>query len=298
CLGEGSSGSRARPLGDLPRSPPTRTKKASAAFRGSAADRAAGRCRSARGMARARASSLRRRGGGRLHRGLFVQPSGAPDAVPRTRAGACLCLRRCGADRRRQAAGRDRGARGGLPAAASDDAGGARAARRGERRSLDAQAPAADRCRGSGRSDRCRARRAGPGVDLPLPLLDLRPHPRREGDLRPRGKAAAAAAARRGLERRPARRRQLLRSGRPVLVGRALEGPAERIMIRAVVRYLDERSGTAPFLKKALRYVFPDHWSFLLGEVALYTFVILVGTGIYLTLFFEPSTATTYYTGH
>jgi ubiquinol-cytochrome c reductase cytochrome b subunit len=69
-------------------------------------------------------------------------------------------------------------------------------------------------------------------------------------------------------------------------------------VIRALVRYLDERSGTAPFLKRALRYAFPDNWSFLLGEVALYTFVILVGTGIYLTLFFEPSTAQTYYTGH
>src|SRR5207253_11027854 len=52
-----------------------------------------------------------------------------------------------------------------------------------------------------------------------------------------------------------------------------------------------------PFLRRALRYVFPDHWSFLLGEVALSTFVILVGTGIYLTLFFEPSTASTYYAG-
>jgi ubiquinol-cytochrome c reductase cytochrome b subunit len=60
---------------------------------------------------------------------------------------------------------------------------------------------------------------------------------------------------------------------------------------------LDERSGSAPFVKKTLRYVFPDNWSFLLGEVALYAFVILVGTGIYLTLFFEPSTASTYYTG-
>jgi ubiquinol-cytochrome c reductase cytochrome b subunit len=27
----------------------------------------------------------------------------------------------------------------------------------------------------------------------------------------------------------------------------------------------------APFFRKALRYVFPDHWSFLLGEVALYS---------------------------
>jgi len=69
-------------------------------------------------------------------------------------------------------------------------------------------------------------------------------------------------------------------------------------VIRGLVRFVDERSGTAPFLKKALRYVFPDNWSFLLGEVALYSFVILVGTGIYLTLFFEPSTASTYYTGN
>jgi quinol---cytochrome-c reductase cytochrome b subunit len=68
-------------------------------------------------------------------------------------------------------------------------------------------------------------------------------------------------------------------------------------VIRGLVRYVDERSGGAPFLRKALRYVFPDHWSFLLGEVALYAFVVLVGTGIYLTLFFEPSTAATYYHG-
>ena len=68
-------------------------------------------------------------------------------------------------------------------------------------------------------------------------------------------------------------------------------------MIRGVVRYVDERSGGAPFLRRALRYVFPDHWSFLLGEVVLYAFIVLVGTGIYLTLFFDPSTAPTYYHG-
>ncbi len=81
------------------------------------------------------------------------------------------------------------------------------------------------------------------------------------------------------------------------MVGRPDEEAEEPIVIRGLVRFLDERSGSAPFVKKALRYVFPDHWSFLLGEVALYSFVILVGTGIYLTLFFEPSTATTYYHG-
>ena len=35
---------------------------------------------------------------------------------------------------------------------------------------------------------------------------------------------------------------------------------------------------TAPLLRKALRYLFPDHWSFLLGEVALYAFIVLVAT--------------------
>jgi ubiquinol-cytochrome c reductase cytochrome b subunit len=63
------------------------------------------------------------------------------------------------------------------------------------------------------------------------------------------------------------------------------------------VRFVEERTGAAPFLRRALRYAFPDHWSFLLGEVALYSFVVLVGTGIYLTLFFEPSLADTVYTG-
>src|SRR5438270_4867328 len=73
--------------------------------------------------------------------------------------------------------------------------------------------------------------------------------------------------------------------------------PRRTLVIRRTVRYLDERSGAAPFLRKALRYVFPDHWSFLLGEVALYSFVILVLTGIYLTLFFKPSLASIHYHG-
>jgi ubiquinol-cytochrome c reductase cytochrome b subunit len=68
-------------------------------------------------------------------------------------------------------------------------------------------------------------------------------------------------------------------------------------VIRKAVAYLDSRAGAAPLLKRALRYVFPDNWSFLLGEVALYSFLILVGTGVYLTLFFEPSTAKTVYDG-
>jgi ubiquinol-cytochrome c reductase cytochrome b subunit len=41
-------------------------------------------------------------------------------------------------------------------------------------------------------------------------------------------------------------------------------------------------------MRKALRYVFPEHWTFLLGEIALYSFVVLVATGVYLALFFTP----------
>jgi ubiquinol-cytochrome c reductase cytochrome b subunit len=68
-------------------------------------------------------------------------------------------------------------------------------------------------------------------------------------------------------------------------------------VIRGAVRALDSRTGQAPFLRKTLRYVFPDHWTFLLGEIALYSFVVLVATGVYLTLFYEPSLAKTTYDG-
>jgi ubiquinol-cytochrome c reductase cytochrome b subunit len=68
-------------------------------------------------------------------------------------------------------------------------------------------------------------------------------------------------------------------------------------VIRRAVRFLDQRSGSAPFLRKVLRYLFPDHWSFLLGEVALYAFIVLVGTGIYLTFFFVDSAKEVVYQG-
>jgi ubiquinol-cytochrome c reductase cytochrome b subunit len=68
-------------------------------------------------------------------------------------------------------------------------------------------------------------------------------------------------------------------------------------VIRRTVRWIDQRSGTAPLVRKTLRYLFPDHWSFLLGEVALYLFILLVATGIYLTFFFQPDTSHTIYHG-
>ncbi len=56
-----------------------------------------------------------------------------------------------------------------------------------------------------------------------------------------------------------------------------------------MVLALDDRLGTANFMRKALRHAFPDHWSFMLGEIALYCFVVLVATGTYLGFFFDPS---------
>ncbi len=63
------------------------------------------------------------------------------------------------------------------------------------------------------------------------------------------------------------------------------------------LEWIDERLGASGFMRKTLRYVFPDHWSFLLGEIALYSFVFLIASGTYLALFFEPSTALTQYAG-
>ena len=56
-----------------------------------------------------------------------------------------------------------------------------------------------------------------------------------------------------------------------------------------VADWLDGRLGIHTLGRKYLRKVFPDHWSFLLGEICLYSFVVLVLTGVYLTLFFHPS---------
>src|SRR3954454_10582714 len=50
-------------------------------------------------------------------------------------------------------------------------------------------------------------------------------------------------------------------------------------------------------MKKQIRKVFPDHWSFMLGEIALWSFVVLLLTGTLLTLWFKPSMAESTYDG-
>ncbi len=64
-----------------------------------------------------------------------------------------------------------------------------------------------------------------------------------------------------------------------------------------VANYVDERTGAAKWLKKNLNKVFPDHWSFMLGEVALYSFIILLLSGTFLTFWFDPSMREVEYEG-
>ncbi len=60
---------------------------------------------------------------------------------------------------------------------------------------------------------------------------------------------------------------------------------------------LDDRLGLRAPGRKTANKVFPHNWSFLLGEIALFAFVVLVLTGIFLTMFYRPSTAPVTYTG-
>src|SRR5699024_8396863 len=60
---------------------------------------------------------------------------------------------------------------------------------------------------------------------------------------------------------------------------------------------MDQRYRMAPGIRRQINKVFPSHWSFLLGEIALYSFVVLLISGVYLTLFFDPSMAETTYQG-
>src|SRR6266568_1880664 len=69
---------------------------------------------------------------------------------------------------------------------------------------------------------------------------------------------------------------------------RALEG---------IGGWLDDRFRGAKGFRTAFRKIFPDHWTFLLGEIALYSFVILLLTGTFLTFWFQPSMTGVVYHG-
>ena len=61
--------------------------------------------------------------------------------------------------------------------------------------------------------------------------------------------------------------------------------------------WLDDRFRGAKGFRTAFKKIFPDHWTFLLGEIALYSFIILLLTGTFLTFWFQPSMTGVVYHG-
>ncbi len=68
-------------------------------------------------------------------------------------------------------------------------------------------------------------------------------------------------------------------------------------MIKRWIEGVDDRLDASSFARRTLDKVFPDHWSFMLGEIALYAFIVLVLTGVFLTFFFDPSQTEVVYHG-
>jgi ubiquinol-cytochrome c reductase cytochrome b subunit len=64
-----------------------------------------------------------------------------------------------------------------------------------------------------------------------------------------------------------------------------------------VVDFADRQITASSWLKRNARRAFPNHWSFWLGYIALISFVVIVLSGIFLTLWFKPSMTSVTYDG-
>ena len=73
--------------------------------------------------------------------------------------------------------------------------------------------------------------------------------------------------------------------------------PAKRSFTAGASEYINDRTGIAVAIKGLGRKAFPDHWSFLLGEVALFSFIVVLVSGTFLTFFFQASMAEVHYDG-
>ncbi|MBL3700257.1 cytochrome b [Leucobacter luti] len=73
------------------------------------------------------------------------------------------------------------------------------------------------------------------------------------------------------------------------------QGPSR--FTTAAAEYLDARTGIGVAVKKLGRKAFPDHWSFLLGEIALWSFIAILLSGTFLALFFQATMVETHYNG-
>src|SRR5215470_14624673 len=64
---------------------------------------------------------------------------------------------------------------------------------------------------------------------------------------------------------------------------------------KSVLDTVDNRFGSSRFLTSVFDKIFPDHWSFMMGEVAMDSLIILIVTGVYLTFFYVPSSTDVIY---
>ena len=75
----------------------------------------------------------------------------------------------------------------------------------------------------------------------------------------------------------------------------APSGAASRV--GGIAGWVDDRTGAAKPVGYLMKKVFPDHWSFMLGEIAMYSMIICLITGAFLTFWFVPSAGHTVYDG-
>jgi len=73
-------------------------------------------------------------------------------------------------------------------------------------------------------------------------------------------------------------------------------GPGMRF-VNGAANYIEDRTSLSGLVKELGRKIFPDHWSFMLGEVALYSFIVILLSGTFLTFFFQASMAPVIYEG-
>jgi len=106
----------------------------------------------------------------------------------------------------------------------------------------------------------------------------------------PAGRSGVLGATQRGQRQRMSTPESKPRTRREA---KAALGPYGRV--GKMVGELDERLGVAKGGRTLLDKIFPDHWSFMLGEIAMYSFVVLIATGIFLSLYYVPSQATVIY---
>ena len=64
-----------------------------------------------------------------------------------------------------------------------------------------------------------------------------------------------------------------------------------------LVDFVDRRITASRWARRNEDRAFPDHWSFWLGHIALFSFVVILLSGVFLTLWFKPSMTPVTYDG-